>query len=248
MGCQYKASRIAGLSGFGLLLGLSLIATALVNIIYIADGSLNGQYKDWIPLDNLPGYISGFFSVLSGSFGLSLLCMSTPASSASCIVASALAFSIIAMLSSAAALIVNINSVLAIETGDSLWNINAAQNVMDYFGEDVNDILVIMLEVSAGLNFANLIIQLSIFLVICCSVAGFCCAPASVDAPKDKGHENYAMENGSVGNIDDLASFASSGSIEIPFYNGNRTPAFPNGQAPAPSTYQDIPAPDYSTS
>ncbi|CBY36391.1 unnamed protein product [Oikopleura dioica] len=48
--------------------------------------------------------------------------------------------------------------------------------------------------------------------------------------------------------IPDLASFASSGSIEIPFYNANGTPAIPDEQAPAPSTYQDIPAPDYSTS
>ena len=40
-----------------------------------------------------------------------------------------------------------------------LWNINADQTVMDYFREDGNEILVIMLEVSAGLSFANLIIQ-----------------------------------------------------------------------------------------
>ncbi|CBY11494.1 unnamed protein product [Oikopleura dioica] len=205
MGCHYKASRIAGLSGFGLLLGLGSMATAFGNIAKI---SLHTEenYKDWIPLDNMPGYISGFFTILSGSFGLSLLCMSTAASSASCAVACALAFSITAMLSSTAALIVNINSVLAIEQSvEPLWRINAAQEIIDYFRRDNNEILIIMLEVSAGLNFANLIIQLSIAFVICCSVPGFCCAPASIDARMEKGNKNYAMENGSVGNVDDLA-------------------------------------------
>ena len=35
-GCHYKASRIAGLSGFGLLLGLGSMATAFGNIAKIS--------------------------------------------------------------------------------------------------------------------------------------------------------------------------------------------------------------------
>ena len=56
---------------------------------------------------------------------------------------------------------------------------------------------------------------MSIAFVICCSVPGFCCAPELTEAPLEKGNKNYAMETGSVGNVDDLASFASSGSIGL---------------------------------
>ncbi|CAG5111670.1 Oidioi.mRNA.OKI2018_I69.chr2.g5950.t1.cds [Oikopleura dioica] len=212
--------------------------------------------QEWIPLDNMPGYISGFLSVLSGAFGLSLLCTSTPASSASGIVASALAFSIIAMATSAAAFLVNINSILQLDNqGDTyLWKISVDEEVMNLFQEETRqkDIGFIMLAVSASVNITNFIIQLSTAFVICCSVPGFCCAPSATDVSMEKGEKNYALdEAGSVGNVDDLASFVSSGSIELPFYNGmyaNGMPAIPDGQAPAPESYQDIPAPDYSNS
>ena len=81
--------------------------------IHFYHSLLSFEWPDAIPLDNSIGFISGLFAIIGGGIGLGFCCEKENRTSQSCAIQAFLAFAIIGIVASLAAVITNINSAMS---------------------------------------------------------------------------------------------------------------------------------------